>query len=274
MTILCHKLSGTCTLGQCSDLLLRPCVLCPRWFLRFFIVLLFVNLVFFEDYAFTAQAFEKKEGPGQTCLVSSPQAAANSQCWTTASNLSDFARPSFKRSWVVTPYFCSHVEIQGSLAVLELQQAQPLQNQLLRGLWRTLGRFYGSYLCPSKPAATEQSKAIIFDQNLAANVSSQCLFRLESEPVVEWADMGSTVRPELFKVLQAETSTQKTESTQETSSVKRREKDRFSTKVPREKERARLKTHLLGHRLPRQRPLLRRRHQLRRPRQSCRRLSR
>ena len=104
----------------------------------FFAVLLFVNLVFFEDYAFTAQALEKEEGPGQTCLVSSSQEAAHSQCWTTPSSLSDFAWSSFTRS-AVTPYFCSHVEIQGSLAVLELQQAQPLQHQLLWRLWGTLG---------------------------------------------------------------------------------------------------------------------------------------
>ena len=58
--------------------------------------------------------------------------------------------------------------------MFELLQAQSIQHQLLRRLWRALARLHGSHLCPPKPTAISQECSDVHDENLTMG----CLAKL------------------------------------------------------------------------------------------------
>ena len=81
------------------------------------------------------------------------------------------------------------------MEMFELQQVESIQHQLLRRLWRALGRFSGSQHCtsePTRPKAAQASDKI--SQSFAEKtVPEKDLHQLVARGALEWARLGRGV---------------------------------------------------------------------------------
>lgn len=84
---------------------------------------------------------------------------------------------------------------QRPMEMFELQQVESIQHQLLRRLWRALGRFSGSQHCtsePTRPKAAQASDKI--SQSFAEKtVPEKDLHQLVARGALEWARLGRGV---------------------------------------------------------------------------------
>ena len=115
-------------------------------------ILVCINVVLIVDNgeSYVEEKDKKTASSSEICLAPARQRFSNPFVAEACPSQVSTAIPSLERSYVATDHRNHNEDIKRSMEMPELSQTQQIQHQLLRRMWRTLGRLYGSVLCPSQ----------------------------------------------------------------------------------------------------------------------------
>ena len=166
----------------------------------FVIVWLLVVFHLLQDYSVTAKKTATPESAGETCLAFASKEAETFVRSATLPCIQTFEGSSFKGPQFAPSCTASHVEIKGSLALSELQQAEQIQCELLRRLWRSLARLHGPHFRTAQPQKSRQLERCSHDQ-LGLERPGLCF--LELSGAVEWCNRRLGASLESIKLAEA-----------------------------------------------------------------------